>query len=290
MKCTELLHLQQEFLRSLHGTPSAWLMERIQPATGFTDAQEVLDIYLRRAVARTVDPLHEVFPSVQWLIGRRAFDLLMQRFYASSPGEPLSAQVLATEFAGFLGGISEVDLTELAPVESERAGAADHITLSQTLVAAALLDWRCLWVRLAPARAGQVAANLLLRELQHRSHLWARPRLDRGTRLCDSGVDLAEFRRLVEADAPRCPLPLTGQGSAAFLIHAGPTHEVVVRRLQPDEARLLNHCDGTHTIASLQHEASFHGRSAAETLTLVHRLIEEGVIVELQRSMDTGQE
>lgn len=287
MKCTELLHLQQEFLRSLHSTPSPWLLERIQPAAGFADAREVLDLYLQRAVARTVDPLHEVFPSVQWLIGRRAFDALMQRFYASSPGEPLSAQVLATEFAGFLGGISEADL---APLEPESAHAADGIDLSQALVAAALLDWRCLWVRLAPARPGQVSSTRLLRELQHRSHLWARPRLDRGTRLCDSGVDLEEFRRLVETGAPRRPLPLTEQGTAAFLIHAGPTHEVVVRRLQADEARLLDHCDGTHTIASLQHEASFHGRSAAETLALVHRLIEEGVIVELQRSLDTEQE
>jgi len=92
----------------------------------------------------------------------------------------------------------------------------------------------------------------------------------------------------VDSGSSLRPLPLTDEETAPFLIHAGPTHGVVVRRLQLDEARLLDHCDGTHTIASLKHEASFHGRSPQETLTLLHRLIEEGVIVELQRSLDTA--
>jgi hypothetical protein len=40
----------------------------------------------------------------------------------------------------------------------------------------------------------------------------------------------------------------------------------------------LNHCDGTHTIASLSHEARFYGKTKEETMQLIRQLIDEGVI------------
>ncbi|QEY32328.1 DUF2063 domain-containing protein [Synechococcus sp. RSCCF101] len=286
MKSPQLLRLQQQFLKSLHSRPTPWLLEQIQPAQGFAAPDEVLGIYLHRAMARTVDPLHDVFRSLRWFLGTDPFEGLLERFYASSPGEPLNAQVLASEFAGHLAGL---DAAALAELKVDPALLPGGLSLPQALVAAALLDWRCLWTSQAPSRRADTAAELIHR-LQHHSSLWARPRLDRGSRLCDSGVDLARVCALVEAGAPRQVLPLVEPGCggavATFLIHAGPDHAVQVRRLAADEARLLNHCDGTHTIASLTHEASFHGQSAEATLALVKGLIEEGVIVELQERLE----
>lgn len=284
MKSPQLLRLQQQFLKSLHSSPTPWLLDQIEPAQGFAQPDEVLKIYLHRAMTRTVDPLHHVFCSLRWLLGENAFEILLKRFYAFAPGEPLNAQVLASEFAGYL---AELDVAALAELNVDPALLPEGLSLPQALVAGAMFDWRCMWTSQSVSRRSQTVDELL-NQLQHRCRCWSRPRLERGTRLCDSGVDLARWNELVKADAPRQPLPMVQRscdGSVAtFLIHAGQDHGVRVRRLAADEARLLNHCDGTHTITSLTHEASFYGQSKAVTLDLLKRLIEEEVIVELQEN------
>ncbi|CAK22492.1 DNA-binding domain-containing protein [Synechococcus sp. CS-197] len=282
MKSPQLLRLQQQFLKSLHSGPTPWLLDQIVPARGFAKPDEVLNLYLHRAMARTVDPLHDVFRSLHWLLGDEVFDGLLERFYAFSPGEPLNAQLLASEFAGYL---SRLDGAALAALKVDPALLPEGLTLPQALVAGAMFDWRCMWTSQANSRRSETV-DALLHRLHHRCSCWSRPRLDRGTRLCDSGVDLAGWRELVETKEPRQPLPMVQSscdGSVAtFLIHSTQDHEVRVRRLAADEARLLNHCDGTHTVTSLIHEASFRGQSAEATMGLLRRLVEEDVIVELQ--------
>lgn len=279
MKSPQLLRLQQQFLASLHREPTPWLVDQIIPAKGFADAEEILNIYLHRAMARTVDPLHDVFKTVRWLIGADAFEKLLEKFYISSPGEPLNAQTLATEFASFLGCIDKETLDSLSATYSINIA---NVNFPQMLLAAGMLDWRCLWARLAPSR-NRKPVQMLIQELQHRCHIWARPRLNRGSRLCVSGVDLQALRALVGTDASEHHrLPMVEGGTATFLIFSDFDNQVIVRRLNHQETLLLNHCDGTHTLASLKHEGSYFNYTDLDTINIVHQLITEGIIVELQ--------
>ena len=98
MKSIELLHLQQQFLKALHGGDKSWLLNNIVPANGFANSEEVLDIYLSRAQSRTLDPLHNIFKTLRWLVGENTFNHLLSHFYAQAPGETLNTQSLAAEF------------------------------------------------------------------------------------------------------------------------------------------------------------------------------------------------
>ena len=282
MKSPQLLRLQQQFLASLHRGPTPWIVDQIIPAKGFNNSEEALSIYLDRAKARTVDPLRDIFKTVQWLIGANAFEKLLEKFYISSPGEPLNAQSLATEFSCFLGCL---DKTILNAMSASYSVDIDDVNVPQMLLAAGLLDWRCLWAHYAPTRHQKLVPELL-QELQHRCHIWARPRLNRGSRLCESGVDLQAIRELVGTDASEHHrLPMVDGGTATFLIYSDLENQVIVRRLNHQETLLLNHCDGTHTLASLKHEASFYNYTDTDTIALLEQLIIEGVIVELQTEM-----
>ncbi len=281
MKSPQLLRLQQQFLASLHREPTPWIVDQIIPAQGFKDAEEVLKIYLHRAMARTVDPLHDVFKTVRWLIGSEAFEKILEKFYKSSPGEPLNAQTLATEFSCFLGSIDKPVLDSLSASYSIDI---TDVNFPQMLLAAGMLDWRCLWARLAPSRDRKPVQELI-RDLHRRRHIWARPRLNRGTRLCVSGVDLEALVALTDTDAPKQRLPMVEGGTATFLIYSNLENQVIVRRLNQEESLLLNHCNGTHTLASLKHEGSFYNFKDIDTINLVQRLITEGVIVDLQSDL-----
>ncbi len=84
------------------------------------------------------------------------------------------------------------------------------------------------------------------------------------------------------ADKPTAQaVPICPNEPSPFLIHAHSDHNVTVRQLEAHDARLLNHCDGTHTIASLCHAASFFGRSHEDTRTLIGTLLDDGVITSL---------
>ena len=280
MKSKQLTHLQQQFLASLHKGITPWLLESVQAANGFSSASEILDIYLNRAVHRTIDPLNDIFKCLRWLINDSNFESLIKKFYANSPGEPLSAQVLATEFASYLSNLDQTTLDALSkniPTSKQNT----KWTTSQALMAASMLDWRCNWVRLNPPNKS-TDTDTLLRDLHHRSHIWSRPRLNPNSRLCESGFDLEKFYDLVTSNAASQPIPLIADGVANFLIHANHDEIAIVRRLDDAETRLLNHCDGTHTYASLRHEATFHGHTDNDTEELVRRLILEGVIVTLK--------
>ena len=74
-------------------------------------------------------------------------------------------------------------------------------------------------------------------------------------------------------------------GVSTFLIYANQDHNAIVRPLDTQEARLLNHCDGTHTIASLIHEGKFFDQSKSQTLKLIKQLIDEGVICDLENKL-----
>ena len=74
-------------------------------------------------------------------------------------------------------------------------------------------------------------------------------------------------------------------GIATFLIYSDLENQVTVKRLNQEEALLLNHCDGTHTLASLKHESSFYNYKESDTLNLVERFMTEGVIVDLQSEL-----
>ena len=280
MKSKQLTHLQQQFLASLHQGITPWLLESVQPANGFSTASEILNIYLNRAVHRTIDPLYDIFKCLRWLVGDSNFEKLIENFYASSPGEPLSAQALATELASYLGNLDQKTLDALAkniPTSKQNA----KWSTSQALMAASMLDWRCNWVSLnTPNR--NTNTDKLIRDLHHHSHIWTRPRLNPSSRVCESGFELEKFYDLVTSNATSQPIPVVEEGSANFLIHANRNEIAIVRRIDDAEARLLNHCDGTHTYASLRHEATFHGHTDNDTEELVKRLILEGVIVTLK--------
>ena len=150
MKSPQIIRLQQQFLASLHSQPRQWLIDQIIPAPGFKDANEVLDVYLNRAMARTVDPLNDVFRSVRWLVGETAFEHILENFYKQSLGEPLNAQVLASEFANFIGTLSDQQWDQMS--STVRMDPDCTLTRKQALVAAAMMDWRCHWVSTLPKK------------------------------------------------------------------------------------------------------------------------------------------
>ena len=279
MRSPQVVRLQQQFLASLHSKPRAWLLDQILPAPGFADSEEVLGIYLHRAMARTIDPLNDVFKGVRWALGDSSFERLLETFYADSLGEPLNSQVLAVEFGSFIGSLDDARWAKLS-LEVKTSGSV-AISCGQALVAAAMLDWRCHWVSLI-ANHDRESHDSLHRKLQHRSSLWLRPRLDRCSRLCISGVDLALLFQLVKDQEESHVIPLNHDGPKNYLVHADLNHHVVVRELTEAEDLLLRHCDGTHTMTSLEHEASFFGLSAKDVRSVFDRLIDEGVITNIQ--------
>lgn len=275
MRSPQIVRLQQQFLASLHSEPRSWLLDQIIPAPAFRDSQEVLKIYLHRAMARTVDPLNQVFHSVRWMMGAEHFEELLERFYADSLGEPLNAEALSTEFVSYLGSLEEEDWVRMADRVS--LNSACGFTASMALVAAALLDWRCHWVSLIAHRSYE-STELLQKKLHQRSSIWQRPTLNPTSKQCVSGVDLVSLNEWVEQNVDPKEVPYTANGPATFLIYADQDHKPKVRLLNSDEARLINHCDGTHTIASLCHEAEYFGRSHQQTRELISALINDGVI------------
>ena len=285
MKSPQIVRLQQQFLASLHSQPRQWLLDQIIPAHGFNDANEVLGIYLHRAMARTVDPLNDVFKSVRWLIGESAFEKLLEDFYRQSLGEPLNAQVLASEFANFIGTLDQHQWERLSLCVTVDPDST--MTPKQALVAAAMLDWRCHWVSILPNKKSQNTERLH-RKLKQKDAIWLRPKLDTCSRLCVSAFDIEDLYRKVSSaptDSDRIAQSCSN-GPTHFMIHADLNHDVVVRQLKANEGRLLNHCDGTHTVTSLVHEASFYQQSLEGTLKLIHRLIDEGVITQLNDTLD----
>ena len=281
MKSNQLLRLQQQFLKSLHAGATQWLLKEIQPARGFSKAESVLSVYLDRAMGRTVDPLRQVYRNLRWLLGDHNFEGVLKRFYATSPGEPLNAQALATEFAAYLGEISDTEATKLLPRISAKTQAI--CSASQLICTTALLDWRLLWCSLAPARQS-TSKDELLRILHHRCHLWSRPRLERGSRLCVSLVNLTKLTQLTKKGSHPRDLEFY-QEPATFLIFADNQHETIVTRVDGLRERILNRCDGTHTIGSLIHEQSLYGTSREETMHELEQLICERIIVDMQSKL-----
>ena len=285
MRSPQIIRLQQQFLASLHSHPRPWLLKEIIPAPGFANANEVLEIYLHRAMARTIDPLNGIFRSVHWLIGEKAFQNLLEDFYRQSLGEPLNSEALASEFANFIGTLTKKEWDKLSL--SIEIDPDCTLTPKQALVAASMLDWRCHWVSILPNRTSK-DPNSLHKKLRDKGSIWLRPCLAPCSRLCVSAIDIEDLYRHVQAEkagnanmARSC-----GNGPTNFLIHADLKHNVVVRKLRENEGRLLNHCDGTHTVTSLIHEASFYQQSAQGTLKLMHQLINEGIITQLKNTME----
>ncbi|MFL0793447.1 MAG: DUF2063 domain-containing protein [Prochlorococcus sp.] len=284
MKSLQIIRSQQQYLASLHRQgPTPWFVNAIIPAIGFKDSTEVLEIYLQRSVSRTIDPLRKVFISVGWLVGEENLDRLLKWFYAYSPGEPLSAQILASEFESFVGDLDENLLDEI--IANRFVGDSERLSLQQALMAAAMLDWRSHWVQLHRSCLPE-SRTKEIRDMRRHTSPWARPQLDKTARLCESGVDLAKLFKLALNQEPSQPIPLVENNTADFLIHADLEHVTQIRQLDQHESRLLNHCDGTHTYASLRHEASFHGRSWQETDELLACLIEQGVITQISDSSE----
>lgn len=275
MRSPEIVRLQQQFLASLHDEPKAWLLDQIIAPPGFKDSREILEIYLHRAKARTVDPLKGVYKCLAWVIGDQALNNLIDKFYADCLGEPLNAQTMATEFGAFLGSLSQSELDRAAVNVNLHPNC--EFDVSVAMVAAALLDWRCHWVSLIEHRSEE-RMEALHKKLHHRSSMWLRPRLNKTSRLCTSSVNLTQLRQLMLENSDSQTIPSCLDGPSTFLIHADQKHHPAVRQLTTDEDRLLNHCDGTHTIASLSHEARFYGKTKEETMQLIRQLIDEGVI------------
>ena len=285
MRSPQIVRLQQQFLASLHDKPRQWLIDQIIPAPGFNDANQVLGIYLHRAMARTIDPLNDVFKSVRWLIGGSAFEKLLEDFYGQSLGEPLNAQVLASEFANFIGTLDQHQWERLSLCVNVDPDST--MKPKQALVAAAMLDWRCHWVSIRPNKKSK-GTEQLHKKLKQKDAIWLRPKLDNCSRLCVSGFDIEDLYEKVSSTPTESEriAQTCSNGPAHFLIHADLNHNVVVRQLKANEGRLLNHCDGTHTVISLVHEASFYQQSQEGTLKLIHRLINEGVIIQLDDTLD----
>ena len=275
MRSPQIVRLQQQFLASLHDKPRAWLVEQIVPAPGFKNAEEILEIYLHRAKARTVDPLNSIYNCLRWVIGEESLHRLIDNFYADSLGEPLNSQTMATEFGAYIGNLTSEAQKE-ATIEIRAVNGSEG-DASLAMVSAAFLDWRCHWVSMIEHRSEENTA-VLHKKLQHRSAMWLRPRLNKTSRLCTSGIELCDLWQKAKQGATDKSVPYCSNGPSSFLIHADQAHNPVVRRLNPDEEHLLNHCDGTHTIASLCHEAKFFGRTKEETFSLISQLIDEGVI------------
>ena len=281
MKSTQLLRLQQQFLKSLHAGATPWLLDQIQPAHGFSSSEAVLSVYLERAMGRTVDPLRQSYRILRWLLGDATFDAALTRFYAASLGEPLSAQALATEFAAYFAELPDQEIAALLPTLNAELQAG--CSPSQLIATAVLLDWRLLWCALAPSRETP-DQDALLRILHHRCHLWSRPRLDRGSRLCTSLVDLVQLKQAMEENLHHCALSLCEQPST-FLVYANGQHDDDVMHVEGLRERILNHCDGTHTISSLIHEQSLYGDTREQTIQELEWLIRSGIIVDLQSAL-----
>lgn len=281
MKSTQLLRLQQQFLKSLHAGATPWLLNQIQPAQGFSSSEAVLAVYLERAMGRTVDPLRQSYRILRWLLGDQEFDAALTRFYEASLGEPLSAQALATEFAAYFAELPEQEIEALLPHLNADIKAA--CSASQLIGAAVLLDWRLLWCSLAPSREAP-GQDALLRILHHRCHLWSRPRLERGSRLCTSLVDLVQLKQAMEEDRHPRELALCDQ-PATFLIYSSNQHDVCVTQIEGVRERILNHCDGTHTISSLIHEQALFGITREQTILELESLIRSRIIVDLQSAL-----
>lgn len=275
MRSPQIVRLQQQFLASLHDKPRPWLLEQIVPAPGFKNGEEILGIYLNRAKARTVDPLNSIYTCLRWVIGEDSLNQLIDQFYAESLGEPLSSQTLATEFGAFIGNLNDEQKESLS--SNLTMNGNSQMDLSLAMVAAAMLDWRCHWVSLIEHKSEE-NTKTLYKKLNHRSAMWLRPRLNKTSRLCTSGIQLDELWQKAQEASTEKSIPCCKEGPTTFLIHADQEHIPRVKQLSPDEEHLLNHCDGTHTIASLFHEARFYGKEKKQTLDLIHKLIEEGVI------------
>lgn len=277
MKSLQLLRLQQQFLKSLHSQPTPWLLEQILPAQGFGGCRdEVIGLYLSRAMARTVDPLHNIFSACRWLLGEENLAPLLERFYSFSPGEPLNGQQLAYEFIGFLAA---QDDAELAPLL--RSALPPGFRPRQAVVEMAMLDWRLLWAEMAPRRPSP-GPQVLLHRLRERSHLWARPRIDRGVRLTLTGFDLTGLHQAIRTDAVVAVLPVLKDGPACFLIQAAPGERAGVSPIDAVRARILSGCDGTRTITALCHQETFFGHPEPETEAILCELVERGILVDLQ--------
>jgi hypothetical protein len=282
MRSPQIVRLQQQFLASLHDKPRQWLLDQIEPAPGFKDSEEVLEIYLHRAMARTVEPLNDIYQCLRWVIGDDTFNQFVKQFYADSLGEPLNAQALSTEFAAYIGNIGEEARGDIKIAKEDST--KDNYSNSIIIEAAAMLDWRIHWVTLV-ANKRKGSAEELTRQLNHRNSIWLRPRLNSASRLCYSGVDLKELNRLAAEEAIFSFPTKCSEGVSTFLIYANQNHNAIVRPLDTQEARLLNHCDGTHTIASLIHEGKFFDQSKKQTLELIKQLIDEGVICDLENNL-----
>lgn len=282
MRSPQIVRLQQQFLASLHDKPRQWLLDQIEPAPGFKDSTEVLEIYLHRAMARTVEPLSDIYQCLRWVLGDDTFNQFVKQFYTDSLGEPLNAQALSTEFAAYIGNIGEEARGEIKISNEDSIGS--KYSNSTIIEAAAMLDWRIHWVTLV-ANKSTASIDELTRRLNHRNSIWLRPRLNRASRLCYSGVDLNELNRLTIEKSKDSSTPKCCDVVSTFLIYADQNHNAIVRQLEKHEARLLNHCDGTHTIASLIHEGKFFDRSKKQTMELIKQLINEGVIRDLENKL-----
>lgn len=285
MKSPQILRLQQQFLASLHSNHQPWLLKEIIPAPGFSNASEVLDIYLNRAMARTIDPLQAIFRSVHWLTGTTVYHQILEDFYRQSLGEPLNSEALASEFANFIGQYTEKQWEEISLTVN--IDPESLITQKQALFGASMMDWRCHWVSILPNRIEHDAKTLHAR-LHDKEFIWLRPMINPCARLCISAIDLEDLYIQVKRDAPDSKnlVKSCSNGPSHFLIHADLNHQVIVRKLSDQEGRLLNHCNGTHTVTSLIHEASFYQKSAHGTLKLMHQLIDEGVITQFKNPME----
>jgi len=282
MKSKELLHLQQQFLNALHGGNQSWLLNNIVPAKGFADAAEVLDIYLSRAQSRTLDPLHNIFQSLRWLVGEDIFNQLLSHFYAEAPGEPLDPQSLAAEFVGLLCTLESIKNNNLSKELSNAVLQPEEIIRKpfQIIVTAALLDWECSRALLAPRRR-RLCQEELHRALIHRSHLWARPRLERGTIICSSLINLIALREFTLQKSPRKAVRILDTPQK-YIIFANSSENICVESISDPTAQLLQNCDGTHTIASLLNEGFTHGLQHAQTISLINDLVERDIIVDFQ--------
>lgn len=282
MKSKELLHLQQQFLKALHGGNKSWLLNNIVPANGFANSAEVLDIYLSRAQSRTLDPLHNIFQTLRWLIGEDTFNHLLSHFYAQAPGEPLDPQGLAAEFVGLLFTLElskNNDLNEELYKAVLQPAEATFKPL-QIIITSALLDWECSRALLAPRRR-LLCQEELTRLLKHRSHLWARPRLERGTIICSSMINLVALREMIHQKLPREAVE-TLNNPQKYVVFANSSQNVCVESISDTTAQLLQNCDGTHTIASLLQEGFSHGVQYSETISLISDLINQDIIVDFQ--------
>jgi len=281
MKSIELLQLQQQFLRSLHDAPSPWLLAQIQAARGFSGPDDVLAVYLQRAVKRTVDPLRDIYTRLFWLIGEQSFEQLIEGFYRASLGEPLEAGQMATEFVSYFSSLDDDQLDALLQ-HGPLAGVAAN-TRCQILVAVAMLDWRLQWVTVSPKRASRGVAALL-RDLHHRNHLASRPRLDYGSRLLASKLDLQWVLRAAAQQAEPA-MPMLYETPQQYVLYLAADDQPTVVPIEGLRFRLLSRCDGTHTLFSLIYEQSLYGVEHDAVISEIQALIQEGLIVDLQDTL-----